>query len=83
MRTFTLPLLIALASAGSAYADQTPNQTDNRVDNYQTSKADTQSIYKDDSIPAQDPSLNSVKNETKSLKERERERKGLPRYWNG
>lgn len=83
MKAFALPLLIVLASSGTAFAAKTNNQVDNRQDDNQTSENTTRSIYKDDSRPAHTPSLEAVESKSKSLQERERERKGLPRYWNG
>lgn len=83
MKTFTLPLLVAIAFTGYAFAEQTPHQPDNQINSYQPNKTVTQSSDEDDSETAQGASQNSAETENKSLKERERERKGLPRYWNG
>ncbi len=83
MKTFTLPLLVAIAFTGPAFAEQTSRHPDNQINSYQPSKTVTQSSDENESESTQGASRNSAETEKKSLKERERERKGLPRYWNG
>lgn len=83
MKTFTLPLLVAIAFTGYAVAEQTPHQPANQLNSHQPNKTVTQSSDKDNSESTQGASQDSAETENKSLNERERERKGLPRYWNG
>ena len=83
MKNIALPLLFVLATAGQAFADQKLNQAENKLDSYQSNENVTQSIHEDDSERTREASVKEIKNNSKSLKERERERKGLPRYWNG
>ncbi|MCQ4316263.1 hypothetical protein [Stutzerimonas zhaodongensis] len=83
MRTYALPFLIALVSSGSAFASQPADPSDNQVSNLQTSEDIYQIIQEDNSKRAPEKTANAVEGDSKSLQERERERKGLPRYWNG
>ena len=83
MKTFTLPLLVAIAITGYAFAEQTPHQPANQINSHQPNKTVTQSSDKDNSESTQGASQDSAETENKSLNERERERKGLPRYWHG
>lgn len=82
MKSNALTLLILLGVTGSVFANQAIDQTTNHSRATEPRNITASNAGNFQPSNEQSSAKDSHASKAKSLKERERERKGLPRYWN-